>query len=151
MRRTSIVVVGVALGLLLLAGGGILRAAPTEQPPTTVVLTGDPVRDRIIRTQERLVAVPGDWRSWAALAVLYLERSRTTGDPTWYTKAEGAVQRSFEVRPEGNADASTAAGALANSRHDFAAARRYALDAIAVNPYSAQAYAVLGDAETQLG
>jgi tetratricopeptide (TPR) repeat protein len=83
--------------------------------------------------------------------VLYLERSRTTGDPTWYTKAQGAVERSFQVQPDANVDADIAAGALANSRHDFAAARTYAMNAITVNAYSSQAYAVLGDAETQLG
>jgi len=152
MGRKSILI-GAAAGLVLVALGGVIGAVHGQPPaPTTdVVLTGDPLGDQIGRTQQRLADVPGDWRSWAALAVLYLERSRTTGDPTWYTKAEGAVKRSFDARPDANADANIAAGALANSRHDFSAARTYALNTIAVNAYSAQAYAVLGDAETQLG
>jgi hypothetical protein len=127
VRRRSIVL-GAALGLVLVAVGGVLGALHGQPsgPPTHVVLTGDPLGDQIARTQQRLADVPGDWRSWAALAVLYLERSRTTGDPTWYAKAEGAVQQSFAARPDANADANIAAGALANSRHDFAAARTYA-------------------------
>jgi tetratricopeptide (TPR) repeat protein len=42
-------------------------------------------------------------------------------------------------------------GALANARHDFTAAADWARKALRTNPYSAEAYAVLADAETQLG
>ncbi|HEY7226062.1 MAG TPA: tetratricopeptide repeat protein [Micromonosporaceae bacterium] len=143
----------VALGLALVVAGGVLGAPQGGHAaaPDSVVLTEDALGDQISRTQQRLTQVPGDWTSWAGLALLYLERSRTTGDPTWYTKAQGAVERSFALHPAANTDASIAAGALANSRHDFAAGRRYARDAIAANAYSAEAYGVLGDAETQLG
>jgi tetratricopeptide (TPR) repeat protein len=151
-RIAMVCATAAALGLVLVLAGGVVGArGQRPETPEAVVLTGDLLADQIARAQDRLAQVPGDWRSWAGLAVLYLERSRTTGDPTWYSKAEGAVQQSFEVRPTGNPEASVAAGALANARHDFAAARSYALDAIAANPYSAQAYAVLGDALTQLG
>ncbi len=44
-----------------------------------------------------------------------------------------------------------ALGALANARHDFAGARDQARAALAVDGYSADAYGVLADAQTQLG
>jgi tetratricopeptide (TPR) repeat protein len=145
-------IVAAALGLVLvLAGGALVSGEPRTDDPLTVALTGEPLAGQIARAQARLGEVPGDWRSWASLAVLYLEQSRITGDPSWYAKAERAVAQSFQRGPVVNPDASTAAGALANARHDFAEARAHALEAIGANPYSAPAYAVLGDAETQLG
>ncbi len=141
-----------ALGLVLvLVGGAWVGSAPRVAEPVTVALAGDPLADQIAWAQRRLGATPGDWRSWARLAMLYLEQSRASGDPSWYAKAEQAVVQSFERGPAANPDASIAAGALANARHDFAQARGHALDALAVNAFSASAYAVLGDAETQLG
>ena len=107
--------------------------------------------DRIRSTQDRLREVPGDWTAWAGLGLAYLEQSRVTSDPTYYPKAEQAVARSLSVRPKDNEAALVARGAIANARHDFVAARRDALAVIRVNPYQADAYAVLADAETQLG
>jgi len=83
--------------------------------------------------------------------VAYLERARISADPTYYPKADEAVRRSLAVRPADNVEARVAEGALANARHDFATARRLALAAIKDDAYDSEAYAVLADAETQLG
>jgi tetratricopeptide (TPR) repeat protein len=105
----------------------------------------------IARSQERLRRLPGDWQAWSSLSMQYLERARISGDPTYYPKSDDAVRRSLQVRPDNNTEALVALGALENARHDFAAARGHALAAIAVNAYNSEAYAVLADAETQLG
>jgi tetratricopeptide (TPR) repeat protein len=149
MRRTALVVGGIAAALAVTAAAAILgpgRAAPVGTP-AAAAQPADP----IIRAQERVRLVPGDWRAWAALAVAYVERGRTTADPTNYPRADEAVRRSLAVRPTGNGEALVAQGALANARHEFAAARRFAVDATKINGYDAEAYAVLADAETQLG
>jgi tetratricopeptide (TPR) repeat protein len=96
-------------------------------------------------------AVPGDYSAWAALGSAYVESARITADPTYYPKAEGALRRSLELRPTGNPAALTGLGALANARHEFAAARNLAHRVLRVDPYSADAYGVLADAQTQLG
>ncbi|HEY6594838.1 MAG TPA: hypothetical protein VI011_12140 [Asanoa sp.] len=57
----------------------------------------------------------------------------------------------MRLRPSGNDAALTGLGALANARHDFAVSRGYALAALKINPYSAEAVGVLVDAQTQLG
>jgi tetratricopeptide (TPR) repeat protein len=111
----------------------------------------DPLGASITRYQQRLREVPGDWRAWAALSSAYLEKGRVTADPRYYPKAEGAAQESLRRQPDGNAEAHTALGALANARHDFATARDRANAAIAVNGYSSAAYGALTDALTQLG
>ncbi|GAA3395986.1 hypothetical protein [Cryptosporangium minutisporangium] len=150
------VVIVAVLAAVLLAVGGVLglrdtpspdapAAAPRPKAPTAALDAS------IAAAQERLRRLPRDHVTWAALGSAYLEKSRITADPGWYPRAEGALRRSLDVRPAPNAAALTGLGALANARHDFAAARVHAQRALAQNPYSADAYGVLADAETQLG
>jgi hypothetical protein len=151
-RRIATVVLVLGAGVALVVAGGAFGrtpdAAPTSDQPTSTV---DLLDRSIAQSQERLKRLPGDWHTWASLGLAYLERARITTDPTYYPKAEEAVRRSLQVRPDDNPDALIAQGALANARHDFAAAREHALAAVALNAYSPEAYAVLTDAETQLG
>ena len=157
MRRRLVTIalaVTVSLGAgaaLVVAGGALGRTPPAAPDQTAVSSTVDLLDQSISRSQDRLRRVPGDWETWAALGMSYLERARISSDPTYYPKAEEAVQRSLRARTDGNFQALIALGALANARHDFAAAREQALAAIALNGYSSEAYAVLADAQTQLG
>ncbi|WP_422770402.1 tetratricopeptide repeat protein [Plantactinospora sp. WMMC1484] len=149
----SLLVSGLAAALLLGAGAlGGLR--PPEQPTPVAGEVGsrvDRLAATIDRAQEQLRRVPGDHVTWAALGTAYLEQSRISADPGWFGRAEGALRRSLALRPDRNDPALAGLGALANARHDFAAAAGYARQALRINPYSAEAYAVLGDAQTQLG
>lgn len=149
MGRTALLGGAVAIAAVLTGAAAVL--GPTGSAPVTAPVMAVAPADPITRTQERLRLVPGDWRAWAALAVAYVERGRVTADPTNYPRAEEAVRRSLAVRPTGNGEALVAQGALANARHEFAAARRLAVEATTINEYDAEAYAVLADAETQLG
>lgn len=65
--------------------------------------------------------------------------------------AAGALDRSLQLQPADNAEAMIGLGALANARHDFAAARNWAQRARALRPSTAAVYGVLADALTQLG
>lgn len=145
----------VVVALALLAAGSVLgRTPPAAPPPSTVIQPVSAVSqldEAISRDQAQLRRVPGDWQTWAALSLAYLERARITADPTYYPKADQAAAQSLTVRPRDNTDALIAQGALANARHDFADARALAQRAIAADSYSADAYAVLTDAQTQLG
>ncbi|GAA3580240.1 hypothetical protein GCM10022419_072130 [Nonomuraea rosea] len=112
----------------------------------------DPAADRPVTEtlQARLKRLPTDYRSWAQLASQYVDQARVTGDPSFYTKAEGALATGAKLAP---ADDTVLAGqaSLAAGRHEFAEAVRLAERSIAVNPYGAPAYGVLADAKTQLG
>jgi tetratricopeptide (TPR) repeat protein len=141
----------VAAAAVAVIVGGALFGRPESPAPTPAAAPADLLKQRIATTQDRLRRVPGDWTAWAGLGLAYLEESRVTGDPTLYPKAEQAVAKSLELRPTGNDGALAARGAIANARHDFPAARLDALAALTGNPYSADAYGVLVDAETQLG
>ncbi|HKE64593.1 MAG TPA: hypothetical protein VKB59_08060, partial [Micromonosporaceae bacterium] len=164
-----VVFVGVA-ALMLLVGGGIVGLRATSHPSSgddanrtataaggnaaaagraqSVTVASDTA---IARAQQRLRQVPGDWVTWAALGSAYLERARVTADPTYYPKAEGALDKSMSLRSRDNADALTGLGALSNARHDFSDGAKRARQALAVDPYDAEAYGVLTDALTQLG
>src|SRR5262249_18383539 len=140
------------IALALLAVGGTLRRPATPAPAAAApVATTDQLTAAIAHAQDRLRTLPKDWHTWAALASAYVEQARVTADPTYYPKAEGAVRQSLSLKPDANVDALIARGALANARHDFASARVDALAALAADAYSADAYGVLADAQTQLG
>lgn len=101
--------------------------------------------------QERLRQVPNDDVTWAALGMAYVERAKATANPELYPKAEGALRKSLELREDDNFAAAAGMASLANARHDFAAARQWSLDGLAVNPASSTLHGTLADAATQLG
>ena len=153
--RTVALVVLASLGLLLAGGvlglrtGGGSAGSGVDRPvPVSAV---DRLTASINRAQQRLAEVPGDYPTWAALGLAYVERARITADSSYYPKAEGALKRSLSLRPHDNSDAMTGLGALANARHEFAQARDWARKALKINPSDADGYAVLADAYTQLG
>jgi len=155
MRRLLIYlgapVLAVAAALVLVLAGGVVGGHRATPPPAAAPVATDRLADAIARAQDRLRTVPKDWRTWAGLASAYVEQARVTANPTYYQKADGAAHQSLTLHPDGNTDALIALGALANARHDFATARDDADKALAVNRYSADAYGVLADAQTQLG
>ncbi len=152
-----------ALGLAVLVtvgAAGLPGDDPTPRPvpapaaarPTPGI---DPAaladRTNVVATlQARLTTTPEDHRSWSTLAMAYVEKARTTADPTYYRKADQALARAAQLAP-GDSVMLTARGALAAARHDFRAALRASDAALQVNPYSAQAEAVRSDALTELG
>ncbi len=153
--RTAVSAVIVGGVFLLVSVSGFYTASVDGQNATqqqaAATAPVDPVTGAIEAAQQRLEKVPGDYVTWAALGAAYVEQARITADPSYYDKADGALQQSLLLRPEGNDAALTGQGALANARHDFAAAADAAGRALTVNPYSATAWGVLTDARTQLG
>ena len=154
MRRRTAVAALAAGGLLLIASAaGFATAAQDRQQAAAAEQAAavDPLTASITAAQVRLQEVPGDWTTWAQLGSAYVEQARVTADPSFYDLSQGALEQSLALHPEGNDVALTGQGALANARHDFAAARDAAEAAVAINDYSATAWGVLVDARTQLG
>ena len=154
MRRAvgiSSLVVGLAVAIFAvgaLAGveGDAGNAERAGAPAPVVVRPGD-----VAALQERLRQVPGDDAAWASLGMAYVEQAKATADPELYPRAEGALKRSLALREDDNFAAAAGMASLANARHDFAAARKWSLDGLAVNPANATLHGTLTDAETQLG
>jgi len=138
-----------AVGMLL---AGAVLGSPDETSQVSVAASGDAATPGPIEAlQARLADLPGDYPGWATLGQLYVERARTTADPSWYAKAQQALDRSLEEQPHDNAVALTGLASLQASQHDFAAAEAFARKALAINEFDATAYGVLTDALTELG
>lgn len=141
-------------GVMFTRGGTVQPAAPAGPAARSTAVaaasTGD-LSSSITSLQERLRRLPEDHSAWAALGTTYVQQAAMTGDPGLYPKAQGALDRSLEIRPEDNAQALTGLASLAAARHDFAAARRQAERARSINPYSAANFGILSDSLLQLG
>lgn len=118
-----------------------MPSAPA-QPPT--------LDNEIARVQARLRDNPSDPNSYALLGSLMLQKVRENADPNLYVQAEEAFKQALSRDPK-QQDALIGLGSLALSRHEFKQAAEWGRQAITVNPYRAQAYGVLGDAQVELG
>jgi tetratricopeptide (TPR) repeat protein len=129
--------------------GGVLGAPPAGAGGPNGA--ADTLIAVILKAQAHLRASPKDAAGWAGLGAAYIQQALVTSDPTYYPKAQGALQRSIALKPEGNAAALAGMGALLNARHEFSQALDWARKAQEANPYSATVYGVMDDALTQLG
>jgi tetratricopeptide (TPR) repeat protein len=101
------------------------------------------------RLQLQLQAKPSA-QGYATLGLAYEQRARETGDPAYYTKADGVLHRSLALTSR-NALAVGGLGSLALSRHRFREALRLGQQAHALAPQEVRNYGVIGDALVELG
>jgi len=78
------------------------------------------------------------------------QQARASGDPSLYPRAERELRRAAELDPR-NAVAVRGLAALAASRHRFAESLPLAHRALRLEPGSATAYGLIGDANLELG
>ncbi|MGW4645843.1 tetratricopeptide repeat protein [Kitasatospora sp. NPDC004289] len=144
-------------GLLVLACAAGLVALSPERAVRPIGVVGPvavpvpPPPDRLAAAREDARRRPGDAAAWAEVGLAAVEQARTSLDAGGLDLAERALARSLELKPEANYAAVVGSGALANARHEFGAAREHGLRATAMAPERAAAYAVLADAELELG
>ena len=153
-RRRLRVVLGLVAGAAIVAGSALTlfpRSGPAAAPPAAAQPGVTALSRSISSAQQKLHNQPDDPVTWAQLGTAYVEQARVTADPSYYPKAQGALERSLQQQPNGNGQALIGMGALANARHDFVGARDWALKAQAALPDTAEVYGVLADAYTQLG
>ncbi|MFD8253899.1 tetratricopeptide repeat protein [Streptomyces werraensis] len=145
--------VAMTAGAVAVGGDGrdAARAVPgvSRAVSADVVVRGD--LDAAIRSLRAHVREqPRDFGAWATLGLAQVERARTDGDPSRYTRAERALARSLALRPD-NDQALAGQAALAAARHDFAGALEHAESALERNPYGERALCSRIDALVELG
>jgi tetratricopeptide (TPR) repeat protein len=131
---------------LYTAGPDLARNYFGEAIDRSITSTG-----RLIESlQARLRGSPDDWQAYSQLGVAYLSKARETGDPTYYQKAEGVLNKALTLAPE-EYTAVGAMGALALARHQFHEALEWGERARQINPDRTYAYGVIADAQIELG
>lgn len=146
-----------AIGLVI-AGWALTRPAPTPavQPALGELIdaaagrAGSSTDGRIAEQQARLRAHPGDPVALSQLGALYLQKARETADPTYYQKAQAALEQADQLAP-GDYASVTKLGELALARHAFATALALGERARDLNPHRAAAFGVIADAQIELG
>ena len=136
---------------LTLAAAALLGACGGGQPDRLVQMVAASRTDGLIaRNQALLRTAPNDTTAMAALAAAYLQKVREAGDPAYYPKAEALLGSALKLRPD-DGEALVQMGALSLGRHRFRDALDWGRRAVALDPYSARALGVAGDAEVELG
>jgi tetratricopeptide (TPR) repeat protein len=156
-----------AVTMFAVGGLGLMRwfhsdSSATSRRPILGAASGRPAEDQpligsaslpqaITNLQAHLRTLPRDWQSWAQLGSAYVQQARVTADPSYYPKAEGALRRSLAIDAKQNYQAMTGMASLAAARHEFAGALHWAQQAASINPDNADVFAVMGDAQIELG
>ena len=156
----------IGLAALVAAGfvaffGGAFASSPTT-PPTALAgsqsaedfkagfALNASTQQLVASLQSTLELKPNDEHSWALLGLAYQQRARETGDPTYYTKSDGALHRALALDSKDYLIYS-GLGSLALSRHRFTEALGWGEKAHSIAPKIAMNYGVIGDALIELG
>jgi len=150
----------IAAGFVALFGGVLGKSSAT---PASALAGAQSVEDfkagfalnastasLVLDLQSQLAANAKDEHTWVLLGLAYQQRARETGDPTYYTKSDGALHRALALDPKDYLVYS-GLGSLALSRHRFADALELGRKAHALSPTTARNYGVIGDALVELG
>jgi len=138
-----------AAALLL---GGVLTDGSAQEAGRVPVASGIAATGSALipQLQQQVRANPTDVVGLGLLGLAYQQRARETGDPSYYTKSDGVLQRALRYSPD-DLVATSGLGALALSRHRFHEALVFGRRAVALSPSTARGYGVVGDAQVELG
>jgi tetratricopeptide (TPR) repeat protein len=147
-----LVVFAALLGVLTLANRSSVPSSDARgttsslaRPPTSLDTEG-----QISQLQSAVRADPSDAGSYALLGDAYYQRARETGDPAYYTRADGSFEAALSRDPA-NVTAIAGQATLALARHDFRGGLVLAGRAQRLAPQMALPYAPLADAQVELG
>jgi tetratricopeptide (TPR) repeat protein len=146
-RLAAPIVVAALLGLA--AGRFVLYDGPIGGDTATRKTQPSPAQ-RVRQLEAAVRAQPEDLKSLQSLGAAYVQHVAVGGDVSEYNRAEEVLARAEALAPD---DPRTLLreGYLALARHDFARARELGNRAHTIDPYDAQALAVVVDGEIELG
>ena len=163
MRRTTtwtsmfvVLVGGLLFAIAFLSSQALTRLARPPEASADLAPLPEVVAGAVSRTDRGIGALQERLRQRSSpagqtqLALGYLQKARETGDPTYYSRADGLLQQAYEQAP-GDPDILIGLGTLALARHDFRAGLEWGRQASAVAPARAGAYGVIADAQIELG
>ncbi|MFF3173866.1 tetratricopeptide repeat protein [Streptomyces sp. NPDC057900] len=155
MRRSLLAAGGVVAAAGCVAG--LLYLGPAEDPhpaataPRAGAAPAATAGLAVATARTRARRAPDDPTAWSDLARAEAEEARVTLDASRLDAADEALRHSLALRKTDNYAAVTGQGVVANARHAFAEGRDYGLRATRMAPDRPDGYAVLADAQIQLG
>jgi tetratricopeptide (TPR) repeat protein len=132
--------------LIVLAAAG----AWSESPGSSAEKTLSPAQRSVAQAEKLIARNSKDFEAYNALALALSRRARETSDVMFYSQAEEALQRSFEISP-GNFDGERIRVWLLLGKHEFAAALEAAQKLNKKMPDDVMLYGFLTDANVELG
>jgi tetratricopeptide (TPR) repeat protein len=136
----------VLLVIGMLALGASLYFRLTQPPP----LKRQPSDAVIERAQKKLAQLPHVPELHAELAIAYMRKAREVGDPAFYKRAEVAVNRALELKPDHYTAVKVMSWVLAG-QHRFDEALPWAQRAANMQPNDPFNYGTMGDAYLESG
>jgi tetratricopeptide (TPR) repeat protein len=123
--------------------------APAGRPLSTTSETDN----QIATLQSQVRKAPGDYSGYDALGAAFLQKARETGDIDYYDLAEQTLNKSLTLAPGDFRAASPLVNMalLCMGEHRFTDALAYSRQAIALGSGNLAAFAIQGDAYTDLG
>jgi tetratricopeptide (TPR) repeat protein len=134
--------------LVLVALATVSAWAQSPSSPSGENLS--PAERSIVQVEKLIAKNPEDFEAYNALSLALSRRARETSDAKFYSQAEEALQRSFEISP-GNFDGERTRVWLLLGKHEFAAALDAAKKLNKKMPDDVMLYGFLTDANVELG
>jgi len=72
---------------------------PEDYLGETLFRAGASTDHRLESLQDKLRKTPDDWRAFSQLGLVFLQKARETGDPTYYQKTEDALSKALAMNP----------------------------------------------------
>lgn len=147
---TALLTFALALGVFGVLSGRDSGADAPPTAPAAEITAGATADERIAALQKLVRANQGGAAVATELGEAYLQKARETSDPAFYGQAEALFKRARGTAPR---DAGPLVGlaTLALARHDFREALDLAEGARRLAPEVVRPYAVLVDAQVELG
>jgi len=129
--------------------------APSQSIPVGPVYAGglDRTDKRVRELQEQVKKAPDNYAGFDKLGSALFQKARETGDISYYYFAEQALQKALDLAPHDfrAADPSVHLALVYMGEHRFHDALSHSQEAIATGSGSLDAFAVEGDAYTDMG
>ncbi len=140
---------GLIFSMFCAAAWGRTHTVAAASPVTPASVT-----DRQIQTlQLRVKAAPSDYTAYDGLGSAFFQKARETGDITYYDLAEQTLKKALDLAPKDfrSADPLIHMALVCMGEHRFKDALDYTQQAIGVGSGNLAAFAIEGDAYTDLG
>jgi tetratricopeptide (TPR) repeat protein len=137
----------VLAGAVLAFSLATVTVAQTETVPQAVVSSA---QQKIAQAQTQIDKDPKRYQAYNQLAMALARRARETSDVSFYSKADAALTKSFEISP-GNLEGQKVQAWILLGKHEFARAAELARQLNEKWPDDVLIYGYLVDANVELG